>query len=80
MKTTLINSLINTLMKLLVGGSLFTDAKRLVHDAMNLDHLSGIEKRARVAEDLKDIYGSASTVAIDTATQLAAHWALSRGS
>ncbi len=67
-------NLIVMLMRILVGGTIWADAKRLVRDVQNLDHLSGKEKHARVVDDLGTLFSNASMMVLDTAAQLAAHW------
>ena len=69
-------SLISFLAKLLLGGSLWNDAKRLVLDAAGATHLTGIEKHQRVVDDLRKLFGNLATLTLDTAAQLAAQWAL----
>lgn len=67
-------TLITLVMKALVGGTLWANAKRLVTDIQNLEHLSGPEKHARVVEDLRNLASDLGTMLLDTTAQLAAQW------
>lgn len=69
-------TLISFIAKILLGGALWNDAKRLVLDATGATHLTGIEKHQRVVDDLRQLFGTLATLTLDTAAQLAAQWAL----
>ena len=69
-------SIISILAKILLGGALWEDAKRLVLDATGSTHLTGTEKHQQVVDDLRSLFGDIATITLDTAAQLAAQWAL----
>jgi hypothetical protein len=60
--------------KLILGGKLWVDVRRLVSSINGDTKLTGPEKKAAVYADLRTIFGNASTVLLNCAIEIATLW------
>jgi hypothetical protein len=60
--------------KLILGGKLWVDVRRLVSTINGDTTLTGPEKRASVYEDLRVIFSNVSTVLLNCAIEIATLW------
>ena len=60
--------------RLILGGKLWVDVRRLVSSINGDTKLTGPEKRAAVYEDLRIIFGEVSTVLLNCAIEIATLW------
>lgn len=60
--------------KVILGGKLWVDVRRLVSTINTDTNLTGAEKRASVYEDLRVIFSNVSTVLLNCAIEIATLW------
>jgi hypothetical protein len=60
--------------KLILGGKLWVDVRRLVSSINGDTKLTGPEKRAAVYEDLRIIFSNVSTVLLNCAIEIGTLW------
>jgi hypothetical protein len=60
--------------KLILGGKLWVDVRRLVSTINGDTNLTGAEKRASVYSDLRVIFSNVSTVLLNCSIEIATLW------
>jgi hypothetical protein len=60
--------------RLILGGKLWVDVRKLVSSINGDSKLTGAEKRASVYHDLRVIFGDVSTVLLNCAIEIATLW------
>ncbi len=60
--------------RLILGGKLWVDVRRLVSSINGDTNLTGAEKRAAVYEDLRIVFSNVSTVLLNCAIEIATLW------
>jgi hypothetical protein len=60
--------------RLILGGKLWADVRRLVSSINGDTNLTGAEKRAAVYEDLRIVFSNVSTVLLNCAIEIATLW------